>query len=138
MNSAAGAYRKNMRYHKTCKESCESYRQQAFPSKHANTPALKICDTSRKQPPFHKYWEWRTKQPHQATQSEGVFHWYSVALREILLPDKVTAEQVPCFTQSKVHLYRNELPYRHNGLLLHFVDLHSFTAHVILATAKSV
>lgn len=27
---------------------------------------------------------------------------------------------------------------RDNGLLLHFVDLHSFTAHVTLATAKSV
>lgn len=55
-------------------------------------------------------WRWRAEQHHQATQSWSVFHWCTMAEAEIVLPNKVKAEQGPCFTQSKVHLYRNELP----------------------------
>lgn len=133
-DSAAGAWRANMRHQLTWEGSCESYRQQAFPGRQAaNTAAVKSL-TLPKLPPLHRSW-WHGEQ--RALQAQGGFHWHSVASQEALLLTE-TGKSCPCCAQSRVHLGRNELCATDNGLLLHSLHLHSSPAHVTPATAKSV
>lgn len=135
-DSAAGAWRKNMKYQLTWEGGCESYRQQAFPGRQAGSKhaSCEIPDTS--------------KSCLLSTDTDGMGNKELSRLRVGFTGTQCLCRSHSCLTkwgksclysaQSRVHLDRNKLHATDNGLLLHSLDLHSSPAHVTPATAKSV